>query len=74
MLCTLDTLIHFVPEVSATAKFLSGWCETIALAAIGLRLNLVEFIKAGKKLLIYGLSTLVFQVVLALILISLLIK
>jgi len=55
-------------------KFLSGWCETIALAAIGLRLNLVEFIKAGKKLLIYGLSTLVFQVVLALILISLLIK
>ena len=74
VLCTLDTLIHFVPEVSATAKFLSGWCETIALAAIGLRLNLVEFIKAGKKLLIYGLSTLVFQVVLALILISLLIK
>ncbi len=64
----------FLPEVSATAKFLSGWCETIALAAIGLRLNLVEFIKAGKKLLIYGLSTLVFQVVLALILISLLIK
>lgn len=74
VLCSLDTLIHFVPEVSATAKFLSGWCETIALAAIGLRLNLIEFIKAGKKLLIYGLSTLVFQVVLALILISLLIK
>ena len=74
VLCTLDTFAHFVPEVSAVAKFLSSWCETIALAAIGLRLNLVEFLKAGKKLLIYGLSTLVFQVVLALILISLLIK
>ena len=36
--------------------------------------NEEKFIKAGKKLLIYGLSTLVFQVVLALILISLLIK
>ncbi len=74
VLCTLDTFVHFAPELSTTAKFISGWCETIALAAIGLRLNLVEFVKAGKKLLIYGISTLLFQVILAFILISLLLK
>jgi uncharacterized membrane protein YadS len=74
VLCTLDTLTHFVPVISESAHFLSTWCETIALAAIGLRLNLVEFVKAGKNLLLYGLSTLLFQVALALILITFLLK
>lgn len=74
ILCLLNTLLHFVPQIANFAHFLSTWCETIALAAIGLRLNLVEFLKAGKNLLIYGLSTLVFQILLALLLIFLLLK
>ena len=74
VLCTLDTFVHFAPQISGTAKLISTWCETIALAAIGLRLNIIEFVKAGKKLLIYGLSTIIFQVVIAILLISLLLK
>ncbi|MFC4651368.1 YeiH family protein [Lactococcus nasutitermitis] len=74
ILCTLDTFVHFVPQVSGLAHFLSTWCETTALAAIGLRLNLLEFVKAGKKLLLYGLSTVVFQVIVAVILIEFLLK
>ncbi|MBU5889709.1 putative sulfate exporter family transporter, partial [Vibrio cholerae O1] len=58
--------------VTESARFISSWCEIIALAAIGLRLNLVEFVRAGRKLAIYGLAVLVFQVGLALILIRLL--
>ncbi|MGM9885833.1 MAG: YeiH family protein [Lactococcus sp.] len=74
ILCVLNTGIHFPPFVSDAAHFLSSWCETIALAAIGLRLNIIEFIKAGKKLMIYGFATIAFQVLLALLLISLLLK
>ena len=74
VLCLLNTLLHFVPIIGETAHFLSSWCETIALAAIGLRLNIREFLSAGKKLMIYGLSVLVFQVVLAVLLISILLK
>lgn len=72
VLCTLDTFILFPKVIIDGAHFISSWCETIALAAIGLRLNLVEFIQASSKLLIYGLSILVFQVVTAMILIFLL--
>ncbi|MDR0299605.1 MAG: YeiH family protein [Streptococcaceae bacterium] len=74
ILCTLDTFFHFPMIISEVAHFSSTWCETIALAAIGLRLNLVEFIRAGKKLAIYGLAVLVFQVSVALALITLLLK
>lgn len=74
VLCALNSLIHFVPVISGTAHFLSSWCEIIALAAIGLRLNLAAFIKAGKQLAIYGATILVLQVGCALGLIWLLLK
>ncbi|MEY8443472.1 YeiH family protein [Lactococcus ileimucosae] len=70
--CTLDTLIQFPRFMTEGARFISSWCEFIALAAIGLRLNVVEFIRAGRKLAIYGLAVLIFQVGVALILIRLL--
>lgn len=74
VLCVGDTLFHFPTVISQAAHFLSSWAETIALAAIGLRLNLIEFIKAGKKLMIYGFLTILFQVLIALLLISILLK
>ncbi len=74
VLCLGNTLLHFTVGLSDFAHFLSSWCETIALAAIGLRLNLVEFIRAGKKLMIYGFATIVFQVIVAVILILVLLK
>ncbi|WP_251713420.1 YeiH family protein [Lactococcus ileimucosae] len=72
LFCTLDTLIQFPRFMTEGARFISSWCEFIALAAIGLRLNVVEFIRAGRKLAIYGLAVLIFQVGVALILIRLL--
>lgn len=72
LFCTLDTLIQFPRFITEGARFISSWCEFIALAAIGLRLNVVEFIRAGRKLAIYGLAVLIFQVGVALILIRLL--
>ncbi|HAP14585.1 MAG TPA: putative sulfate exporter family transporter [Lactococcus sp.] len=70
--CSLDTILQFPRFITEAARFISSWCEVIALAAIGLRLNLVEFIRAGRKLAIYGLVVLLFQVGVALILIRLL--
>ncbi|MCL2677250.1 MAG: YeiH family protein [Streptococcaceae bacterium] len=72
ILCLGDTVFHFPKAISDMAHFLSTWCEAIALAAIGLRLNLIEFVKSGKKLLIYGFSIITFQVVVALLLIKIL--
>ena len=72
ILCVLDTIFHFPEQVATIAHFISSWCEIIALAAIGLRLNLVEFLRAGKKLMAYGFATIAFQVILALILIKVL--
>lgn len=74
ILCVGNTFIHFPNEVGQVAHFLSSWCETIALAAIGLRLNLIEFVRSSKKLLVYGFSTIIFQVIVAVILISLLLR
>jgi Predicted membrane protein len=72
ILCSLDTVFQFPRVITEMARFISSWCEIIALAAIGLRLNLVEFVRAGRKLAIYGLAVLVFQVGIALALIRLL--
>ncbi|GEK29270.1 YeiH family protein [Furfurilactobacillus siliginis] len=74
VLCALNSLIHFLPIISGTAHFLSSWCEIIALAAIGLRLNLAAFIKAGKQLAIYGATILILQVGVAVGLIWILLK
>ncbi len=53
-------------------KILSTWCETTALAAIGLRLNLKALFSQGKRLLAYAGGLVTVQVVLAILLITLL--
>ncbi|GAW99778.1 YeiH family protein [Secundilactobacillus mixtipabuli] len=72
VLCTLNSWLHFNPAISGLAHGLSGWCEVTALAAIGLRLNFAAFVKAGKKLALYGGGLLIIQVASALILITIL--
>ena len=72
LFCILNSLLHFPTQLSGAMRFISTWCDIIALSAIGLRLNLVSFFKAGKNLLIYGFSTIAFQVALAIILIGIL--
>ncbi|WP_137626984.1 YeiH family protein [Lactiplantibacillus pingfangensis] len=74
ILCALNSLFTLPAIVGATAHTISSWFEIIALAAIGLRLNLVNFLKAGKRLALYGLGVGSIQVVTALILITLLLK
>ncbi|MDN7044306.1 YeiH family protein [Lactiplantibacillus plantarum] len=74
ILCALNSLISLPAIIGATAHTISSWFEIIALAAIGLRLNLVNFMKAGKRLALYGLGVGTIQVVSALILITLLLQ
>ncbi|KRK99891.1 hypothetical protein FD04_GL000014 [Secundilactobacillus odoratitofui DSM 19909 = JCM 15043] len=74
VLCALNSWLHFDPAISGLAHGLSGWCEVTALAAIGLRLNFAAFIKAGKKLALYGGGILIVQVASAILLITLLLK
>lgn len=72
VLCALNSWFSFSPAISGLAHGLSGWCEVTALAAIGLRLNFAAFVKAGKKLALYGGGLLIIQVASALILITIL--
>ncbi|CAI2700586.1 hypothetical protein AKUH4B503X_14130 [Apilactobacillus kunkeei] len=71
--CILNSFFHLPHFIGNTAHVLSSWCEIIALAAIGLRLNLKAFLKAGKRFAIYSVSVGVIQTIAALILIKLLI-
>ncbi|MEJ6399848.1 YeiH family protein [Nicoliella lavandulae] len=71
--CIANSLVHLPNFIGTFAHFLSSWCEIIALAAIGLRLNLSAFLKAGKRFAIYSIGVGAIQVVAALILIKLLI-
>lgn len=72
VLCALNSWFAFNPVISGLAHGLSGWCEVTALAAIGLRLNFAAFVKAGKKLALYGGGLLIIQVASALIFITIL--
>lgn len=74
-LACLCNSFGFIPEVVITlAKTISGWLEIIALAAIGLGLNLSSLYKQGKKIILYGLYIGIFQIISAVILIWILIK
>ena len=70
ILCIWNSWFAFPPVVVNLAHLLSNWCEVTALAAIGLRLNFAAFIKAGKKLALYGGGLMIVQVVCALLLIK----
>lgn len=68
--CALFTLNIISPEVSYLFKAISNKLEIIALAAIGLRVNLKELIKQGKSVSLYALFVGSLQVVTAIALIS----
>ncbi|MHC5269902.1 YeiH family protein [Enterococcus sp. LJL98] len=69
--CILNSFFTLPDLFVTSAKFTSNWFETTALAAIGLRLDLVRFLKEGPRFLIYGLSVGTFQTIVAALLIFL---
>ncbi len=72
LLCVLNSAVDLPALFGNAAHGVSGWFETIALAAIGLRLNFAKFMQQGRKFLLYGLGVGTLQTCAALILLSLL--
>ena len=70
--CALFSLNIISPRVSHLAKEVSSKLEIIALAAIGLRVNIKDLIKQGKAVSLYGLFVGILQVISAIILIGIL--
>ena len=70
--CALFSLNIITPNVSMICKELSNKFEIIALAAIGLRVNIKDLIKQGKSVSLYGLFVGILQIVSATILIGIL--
>lgn len=70
--CILFSMNIISPEVSQICKVLSNKFEIIALAAIGLRVNIKDLINQGKAVSLYGLFIGILQVVTAIILIGIL--
>ena len=70
--CALFSMNIISPEVSEMCKALSSKLEIIALAAIGLRVNIKDLIKQGVAASLYGISVGALQVVSAIILIGIL--
>ncbi|WP_225353626.1 YeiH family protein [Lacticaseibacillus sharpeae] len=56
ILCVMNSAVTLPVFLGTGAHWLSGWCETIALAAIGLRLDFARFIKEGPKFMLYALA------------------
>ncbi|MGX6962114.1 YeiH family protein [Vagococcus xieshaowenii] len=73
ILCVASsTVIHLSDEWVQIVKWLSNQFEIIALAAIGLRVNIHYLLKEGPKAMLYGLTVAVFQMMTAYVLIRLL--
>ncbi|WP_241559474.1 YeiH family protein [Lacticaseibacillus hulanensis] len=72
LFCILDSAMTLPAFLGDGAHFLSTWCETIALAAIGLRLDLARFIKEGRSYVLYALGVGAVQTVAAITFIKLL--
>ncbi len=70
--CLLFSFNIISPNVSTLCKQLSNKFEIIALAAIGLRVNVKDLIKQGKAVSLYGLFIGSLQIITATILISIL--
>ena len=70
--CIANSFLPLPAFVNQAAHFISSWFETIALAAIGLRLDFRKFLKEGPRFLLYGLSVGAVQTVAALLFIFLL--
>ena len=71
--CALFSLNIITPEVSAFCKALSNKFEIIALAAIGLKVNVKELMRQGKKVTMYAAGVGLVQIISAIALIALLI-
>lgn len=70
--CALFSANIISPQVSEVCKMMSNKLEIIALAAIGLRVNIRDLIKQGKEVSLYGLFVGLLQVLAAIILIGIL--
>ncbi|MDN6615252.1 MAG: putative sulfate exporter family transporter [Enterococcus sp.] len=70
--CIANSFFPLPAFINQAAHFISTWFETIALAAIGLRLDFRKFLKEGPRFLIYGLSVGAVQTIAALLFIFLL--
>lgn len=71
-LCTINSFIQLPTSLTSSLSFISSWFETTALAAIGLRLNIRNFLKEGRKFMLYGSSVGLFQTVVAILLLMML--
>lgn len=74
IMCALFTLGLFPKNLSKTFKFISNNFELIALAGIGMRVNIKELMRQGVKASIYGLGVGIVQIVSALTLIFLILN
>lgn len=72
LLCILNSAVTLPTAFSTTAHGISTWFETIALAAIGLRLNFAKFMQQGVRFALYGIGVGLTQTVVAIALIALL--
>ena len=70
--CALFSLKVIPVNVSHVCKTISNNLEIIALAAIGLRVNVKDLIKQGKSVSLYGLFIALLQIVSAITLIGIL--
>ena len=70
--CALFSLNIINTDVSLLCKEISNKFEIIALAAIGLRVNVKDLIKQGKSVSLYGLFIALLQIVSAITLIGIL--
>lgn len=70
ILCILFTLGIIPTEVSKIFKLISSKFEIVALAGIGMRVNISELIKQGPKASLYGLLVGTSQIIIAVVLIK----
>jgi uncharacterized integral membrane protein (TIGR00698 family) len=70
ILCILFSFGLIPGEVSKTFKMISSKFEIVALAGIGMRVNISELIKQGPKASLYGLLVGLSQIIIAIILIK----
>ncbi|MFN1807218.1 putative sulfate exporter family transporter [Clostridioides difficile] len=68
--CALFSMNIIPQEVSVLCKEISNKLEIIALAAIGLKVNVKDLVKQGKEVSLYGLFVGIVQVVSAVVLIK----
>ncbi len=70
ILCILFSFGLIPPEISKTFKMISSKFEIVALAGIGMRVNISELVKQGPKASLYGLLVGLSQIVIAIVLIK----